>query len=150
MRKLLRPRTTKIRFSAPKTTWPNKNSLLNCSETRSGEVHKFWSRSSKRHFREHQILIWPPPPPSHPLSASTASKSIQNPRSCGHGFFVQKTFWKPAPPAFSCSTLRTTLPGPFPESFSRFSKTLFFYLRSKMADLRQSDRLTIELDAIPK
>ena len=52
-------------------------------------------------------------------------------------FFVRKTFWKPKAPVFSCSTLRTTLPGTFPERVSRLSMRRFLYLRSKMADLRR-------------
>ena len=55
---------------------------------------------------------------------------------CGHGFLFRKRSGMLSFPVFSCSTLRTTLPRPFPESFWRFSDRLLFYLRSKMADLR--------------
>ena len=75
-----------------------------------------------------------------PKPGSQASKSIQNPRSCGHGFLVRKRSGMSLYSVFSCSTPRTTLPGPFPERVSRFSDTVFVNLRFKIRIPRKKCR----------
>ena len=52
-----------------------------------------------------------------------------------NNIFIKNKLCTSKVPTFSCSTFGTTLPRPFPASFSRFSITHFLQLRSKVADL---------------